>query len=93
MKKAYSAFLNIIRKVGWIPYSCQQIDQYRIEHLDPDSSDGRHLLLRTEFHGQSEYRTVVSIARRRKEDPEIPQSKLLMGEFYEPLLRTTAYIT
>jgi len=46
---------------------------------DPDSSDGRHLLLRTEFHGQSEYRTTVSIARRRKEDPEIPQSKLLMG--------------
>jgi len=60
--------------------------------LDPDSSDGRHLLLRTEFHGQSECRTTVSIARRRKEDPEIPQSKLLMGDFCEYLLETTSHI-
>ena len=47
--------------------------------LDPDSGDGRHLLLRTEFHGQSEYRTSTIIARRLKEDSDIPQSKLLMG--------------
>jgi hypothetical protein len=48
--------------------------------LDPDSGDGRHLLLRTEFHGQSEYRTSTVIARRLKEDSDIPQSKLLMGK-------------
>lgn len=48
--------------------------------LDPDSGDGRHLLLRTEFHGQSEYRTSTIIARRLKEDSDIPQSKLLMGK-------------
>lgn len=47
---------------------------------DLDSNDGRYLLLRTEFHGQSEYRTSLVIARRTKEDPDIPQSKLLMGK-------------
>ena len=49
-------------------------------HVDPDSGDGRYLLLRTEFHGQSEYRTSTVIARRLKEDSDIPQSKLLMGK-------------
>ena len=48
----------------------------------PYSGDGRHLLLpgRTEFQGQSEYRTSTIIARRLKEDSDIPQSKLLMGK-------------
>jgi cleavage and polyadenylation specificity factor subunit 1 len=46
---------------------------------DPDSRDGRHLLLRTEFHGQVDYRTSTVIAMRNKDDPSIPQSKLLMG--------------
>ncbi|TFK39321.1 CPSF A subunit region-domain-containing protein [Crucibulum laeve] len=45
---------------------------------DPDSRDGRYLLLRTEFHGQSEYRSSTIIARRPGDDP-IPQSKLLTG--------------
>ncbi|KAF9486143.1 hypothetical protein BDN70DRAFT_870239 [Pholiota conissans] len=52
---------------------------YEYNPQDLDSNDGRHLLLRTEFHGQSEYRTSLVIARRTKEDPDIPQSKLLMG--------------
>ncbi|KAF9527699.1 CPSF A subunit region-domain-containing protein [Crepidotus variabilis] len=52
---------------------------YEYSPQDPDSNDGRYLLLRTEFHGQSEYRTATTIARRTKDDPEIPQSKLLMG--------------
>lgn len=47
--------------------------------LDPDSRDGRHLLLRTEFHGQVEYRATTVIAKRNKDDPSIPQSKLLLG--------------
>jgi cleavage and polyadenylation specificity factor subunit 1 len=52
-----------------------------LKHIsaDPDSRDGRYLLLRSEFHGQVEYRTAVPIARRDKEDPSIPQSKLLIG--------------
>jgi len=52
---------------------------YEYNPQDPDSGDGRHLLLRTEFHGQSEYRTSTVIARRLKEDSDVPQSKLLMG--------------
>ncbi|TFK16893.1 hypothetical protein FA15DRAFT_650709 [Coprinopsis marcescibilis] len=52
---------------------------YEYNPHDPESRDGRHLLLRTEFHGQVEYRTSVTIARRDKEDPSIPQSKLLIG--------------
>ncbi|KAF8191243.1 CPSF A subunit region-domain-containing protein [Pholiota molesta] len=52
---------------------------YEYNPQDLDSNDGRSLLLRTEFHGQSEYRTSLVIARRTKEDPDIPQSKLLMG--------------
>ncbi|KAF8816784.1 hypothetical protein BYT27DRAFT_7181242 [Phlegmacium glaucopus] len=52
---------------------------YEYNPQDPDSGDGRYLLLRTEFHGQSEYRTSTVIARRVKEDSDVPQSKLLMG--------------
>ncbi|CAA7257397.1 unnamed protein product [Cyclocybe aegerita] len=52
---------------------------YEYGPQDPDSYDGRHLLLRTEFHGRSEWRTSITIARRTKDDPDIPQSKLLMG--------------
>ncbi|KAJ2917885.1 hypothetical protein MD484_g2498, partial [Candolleomyces efflorescens] len=52
---------------------------YQYNPDDPDSRDGRHLLLRTEFHGQVEYRTSTVIAMRNKDDPSIPQSKLLMG--------------
>ncbi|KAF8156589.1 CPSF A subunit region-domain-containing protein [Crassisporium funariophilum] len=52
---------------------------YEYNPQDPDSNDGRYLLLRTEFHSQSEYRTSITIARRNKDDLDIPQSKLLMG--------------
>ncbi|KAG5652679.1 hypothetical protein H0H81_004116 [Sphagnurus paluster] len=45
---------------------------------DPESRDGRHLLLRTEFHGQCDYRTSALIARRN-DDPMIPQAKLIGG--------------
>ena len=46
---------------------------------DPDSNDGRYLLLRTEFNGQIENRTSLVIARRTKDGPDVPQSKLLMS--------------
>ncbi|KAF4616622.1 hypothetical protein D9613_008890 [Agrocybe pediades] len=52
---------------------------YEYNAQDPESNDGRHLLLRTEFQGQSEYRTSIMIARRTKDNPDIPQCKLLMG--------------
>jgi cleavage and polyadenylation specificity factor subunit 1 len=39
------------------------------------------LLCQTEFHGQSEYRSSVTIARRMKgEDMVAPQAKLICGE-------------
>ncbi|KAF8056614.1 CPSF A subunit region-domain-containing protein [Lyophyllum atratum] len=52
---------------------------YEYNPHDPESRDGRHLLLRTEFHSQSEYRTSTLIARRTNDDPTIPQAKLLTG--------------
>ena len=47
--------------------------------VDPESRDGRHLLLRTEFHEQCEYRTTVLVARRTKDDLAIPQARLITG--------------
>ncbi|KAJ7624997.1 CPSF A subunit region-domain-containing protein [Mycena polygramma] len=55
------------------------IRMYEYNPNDPESKDGRHLLLRTEFHGQAEYRTSSLIARRPKLDDEIPQAKLICG--------------
>ncbi|KAJ7135425.1 CPSF A subunit region-domain-containing protein [Mycena crocata] len=55
------------------------IRMYEYNPTDPESKDGRYLLLRTEFHGQSEYRTSTLIARRTKEDLGIPQAKLICG--------------
>lgn len=52
---------------------------YEYNPNDPDSRDGRHLLLRTEFHSQCEYRASTLIARRTKNDPDIPQAKMLCG--------------
>lgn len=47
---------------------------------DPESKSGQHLLRRTEFHGQTEYRSSLLIARRPKTgDPEIPQARLVCG--------------
>ncbi|KAF7329846.1 Cleavage and polyadenylation specific protein [Mycena kentingensis (nom. inval.)] len=51
---------------------------YEYNPGDSASRDGRYLLLRTEFHGQSEYRTSVTIARRPHEEA-VPQSKILCG--------------
>ncbi|KAJ7628553.1 CPSF A subunit region-domain-containing protein [Roridomyces roridus] len=52
---------------------------YEYNPSDPESRDGRYLLLRTEFHGQCEYRACTTIARRTKEETAIPQSKLILG--------------
>jgi len=55
------------------------IRMYEYSPNDPESKDGRFLLLRTEFHAQTEYRTSTLIARRPKEDQVIPQAKLICG--------------
>ncbi|KAI0366045.1 hypothetical protein BV20DRAFT_1115505 [Pilatotrama ljubarskyi] len=48
--------------------------------VDPESKSGQHLLRRTEFHGQTEYRSSLLVARRPKTgDPEIPQARLVCG--------------
>ncbi|KAF8886814.1 CPSF A subunit region-domain-containing protein [Infundibulicybe gibba] len=52
---------------------------YEYNSQDPESRDGRHLLLCSEFHAQCEYRTSTSIARRAKDDPVIPHAKLICG--------------
>ncbi|KAG6833063.1 hypothetical protein H0H87_011807 [Tephrocybe sp. NHM501043] len=52
---------------------------YEYNPHDPESKDGRHLLLRTEFNSQSEYRASTLVARRLNEDPMIPQAKLVTG--------------
>jgi len=51
---------------------------YEYNPQDPDSKDGRYLLLRTEFHTQREYCTSVLLAHRSK-DEQVPRSRLLTG--------------
>ncbi|KIM69381.1 hypothetical protein SCLCIDRAFT_1207782 [Scleroderma citrinum Foug A] len=46
---------------------------------DPDSKGGQHLLCHTEFHVHKECRSSLTIARRMKEEPEIPQARLIHG--------------
>ncbi|PCH44667.1 hypothetical protein WOLCODRAFT_77692 [Wolfiporia cocos MD-104 SS10] len=52
---------------------------YEYDPHDPDSRGGLHLMRRTEFHGQTEYRTSVLVARRKGKDMDIPQAKLICG--------------
>jgi len=46
---------------------------------DPESRGGQHLLCHAEFHCHKECRASRTIARRTKEDNEIPQAKLISG--------------
>ncbi|KAH9930484.1 CPSF A subunit region-domain-containing protein [Epithele typhae] len=53
---------------------------YAYDPRDPESKSGQHLLRRTEFHGQTEYRSSLLIARRGKaNDGELPQARLVCG--------------
>ncbi|PIL30998.1 hypothetical protein GSI_05691 [Ganoderma sinense ZZ0214-1] len=53
---------------------------YAYEPHDPESKSGQHLLCRTEFHGQMEYRNSLLVAHRPKaSDMEIPQARLVCG--------------
>ncbi|KAH8992719.1 CPSF A subunit region-domain-containing protein [Lactarius akahatsu] len=56
------------------------VRMYEYDPHSPESNNGQNLLCRTEFHGQSEYRSSVTIARRMKgEDMVAPQAKLICG--------------
>ncbi|KAI0699171.1 CPSF A subunit region-domain-containing protein [Cerioporus squamosus] len=58
----------------------------------PESKSGQHLLCRTEFHGQTEYRSSLLVARRPKNgDPEIPQARLVCGSV-DGSLTTLTYV-
>ncbi|KAL0578769.1 mRNA cleavage and polyadenylation factor subunit [Marasmius crinis-equi] len=46
---------------------------------DPSSRDGRHLLLRTEYNAQAEFKSTVLVARRPVSDAAIPDSRLICG--------------
>ncbi|KAH7882293.1 CPSF A subunit region-domain-containing protein [Phlebopus sp. FC_14] len=46
---------------------------------DPDSRGGQHLMCRTEFHAHKESYASLTIARRTREEHEIPQAKLISG--------------
>nr|GAT45957.1 cleavage and polyadenylation specific protein [Mycena chlorophos] len=57
------------------------VRMYEYNPSDPNSRDGRVLLLHTEFHAQTEYRTSITIARRTKESADsqtqIPHTRLI----------------
>ncbi|KIK53793.1 hypothetical protein GYMLUDRAFT_49207 [Collybiopsis luxurians FD-317 M1] len=52
---------------------------YDYNPQDPESRDGRYLLLRSEFNSQAEYQTTALVARRTSSDTVVPQAKLLCG--------------
>ncbi|THU75523.1 hypothetical protein K435DRAFT_880663 [Dendrothele bispora CBS 962.96] len=54
------------------------IRMYDYNPTDP-TSDGRYLILRTEFNSQAEYRTTALIAHRTDPNEEIPQARLMCG--------------
>lgn len=47
--------------------------------VDPDSKGGQHLMCKTEFHMHKESHCSLIIARRTKEEPEIPQARVISG--------------
>ncbi|OSD02613.1 hypothetical protein PYCCODRAFT_1477600 [Trametes coccinea BRFM310] len=68
------------------------VRMYAYDPHDPESKSGQHLLRRTEFHGQTEYRSSLLIARRPKHgDPEIPQARLVCGSV-DGSLNTLTYV-
>jgi cleavage and polyadenylation specificity factor subunit 1 len=57
------------------------VRMYEYDPQSPESNKGQRLLCPTEFHGQSDYRSSATIARRMKgEDMVAPQAKLICGK-------------
>ncbi|KAK7451137.1 mRNA cleavage and polyadenylation factor subunit [Stygiomarasmius scandens] len=54
------------------------IRMYDYNPTDP-ASDGRYLLLRSEYNSQAEYHTTALIAHRADPNDEIPQARLMCG--------------
>ncbi|KAI0754932.1 CPSF A subunit region-domain-containing protein [Daedaleopsis nitida] len=68
------------------------VRMYAYDPHDPESKSGQHLLRRTEFHGQAEYRSSLLVARRPKNgDPEIPHARLVCGAV-DGTLSTLTYV-
>ncbi|KAK7059173.1 mRNA cleavage and polyadenylation factor subunit [Paramarasmius palmivorus] len=55
------------------------ISMYDYSPQDPNSRDGRHLLVQTEFNVHAELRSSVVIARRATPDAVIPDSRIVYG--------------
>ncbi|KAG7097937.1 hypothetical protein E1B28_005248 [Marasmius oreades] len=55
------------------------IRMYDYNPQDPSSRDGRHLLLRTEFNAQAEFKSTTLVARRPSPEAVIPESRLICG--------------
>jgi hypothetical protein len=79
MKKGLSGCMNTTQMVRLYFALNNSHVFFKKVGLDPDSRDGRYLLLRTEFHSQCDYRASTLIARRSKSDPDIPQAKMIYG--------------
>ncbi|KAF5370352.1 hypothetical protein D9758_007006 [Tetrapyrgos nigripes] len=54
------------------------VRMYEYNPIDP-ASDGRYLILRSEFNAQAEYRTTALIAHRTTLDEDVPQARLICG--------------
>jgi len=83
MRRALCGSSSTIRKVRRVSLGYPSIPPCSL-YVDPDSNDGKHLLLRNEFNTQAEHRTSATIAFRSPLGPtqearEIPQTKLLFG--------------
>lgn len=70
-----------------------QLFRRRIPDVDPDSRGGQHLMCHTEFHCHKECQASRTIARRTKEDNEIPQAKLITGMLFFALSLSTYNLT
>ncbi|ESK98097.1 cleavage and polyadenylation specific protein [Moniliophthora roreri MCA 2997] len=55
------------------------VRMYDYSPQDPNSRDGRHLLLRTEYNAHAEIRSSAVIARRTIPEAVIPESRIIYG--------------
>ncbi|KAH9943547.1 CPSF A subunit region-domain-containing protein [Amylocystis lapponica] len=67
------------------------VRMYEYDPNDPESKNGQQLLCRSEFNGQTEYRSSVLVARRKGADADIPQARLICGSI-DGTLSSLTYI-
>lgn len=78
---------GVLRLYGYNPARKPYCRPHTIPDLtcyltDPESNDGRQLLLNTEFHAQAEYHSSLLVAKRPRGDPLVPETRLIFGESY-----------